>query len=660
LIGVWIQYATWEEKMKEFERARSIFERALEIDHRNSALWIRYADFEIRNKFVNHARNVYDRAVTLLPRVDQFWYKYSYMEEMIGNVDGARQIFERWMKWEPGVQGWSSYVKFEERQQEEGRARGIFERFLECNPNVQSYLKFARWEEARENPSNARSVYERAMEELPPEEKVAKLYLSFAKFEESQSEFERCRIIFKFALEELGGGGVKGEDEEEEEQNLEKKSAIQKERASIQEGMVAFERKFGRRVEIESIVRDRRREEYEKRLGQNEYDYDTWFDLISLEEELGDEMSIREAYERSIANIPQVEEKRYWRRYIYLWIKYALFEELVMKDISRVREIYQTCLSLIPHKQFTFGKIWIHFAKFEIRQDDLMAARKVLGQAIGLTQKTNVFKEYISLETKMGEVDRVRTLYTKFLEANCERAETWIDYGNMEASLQEADRARQIFELGINQPTVDAPELLWKSFIDFEISQNEGDKARLLFERLLERTQHVKVWISFGQFEGNEICGGGIEIARDVFERGYQALRMGENGLKEERVMLLEAWKKVEKKWVKKQKLDLNSSQAKELLVAKEGFALIDQKWPKKIRKRRLIDSSAEKKRWEEYYDYHFPDERREEEIEEGGGSGMTGSLKILEMAKQWKTKQKRERDEEDEEEEDSLKKARK
>lgn len=37
------------------------------------------------------------------------------------------------------------------------------------------------------------------------------------------------------------------------------------------------------------------------------------------------------------------------------------------------------------------------------------------------------------------------------------------------------------------------PELLWKSYIDFEIAQDETENARQLFERLLERTLHVKV-----------------------------------------------------------------------------------------------------------------------------------------------------------------------
>lgn len=34
-IGNWMKYTTWEESQMEFERARSVYERALEVDYRN-------------------------------------------------------------------------------------------------------------------------------------------------------------------------------------------------------------------------------------------------------------------------------------------------------------------------------------------------------------------------------------------------------------------------------------------------------------------------------------------------------------------------------------------------------------------------------------------------------------------------------------------------
>ena len=76
-----------------------------------------------------------------------------------------------------------------------------------------------------------------------------------------------------------------------------------------------------------------------------------------------------------------MQEKRHWRRYIYLWINYAIFEELQAGDADRARQVYEACLDLMPHKSFTFAKVWIMFAHFEVRQKNLTRARKILVSA---------------------------------------------------------------------------------------------------------------------------------------------------------------------------------------------------------------------------------------------------------------------------------------
>ena len=58
--------------------ARSVYERAVDVDYQNVNLWLKYAEMEMRHKNISHARNIWDRAVTLLPRVSQFWYKKKY------------------------------------------------------------------------------------------------------------------------------------------------------------------------------------------------------------------------------------------------------------------------------------------------------------------------------------------------------------------------------------------------------------------------------------------------------------------------------------------------------------------------------------------------------------------------------------------------------
>lgn len=86
-----------------------------------------------------------------------------------------------------------------------------------------------------------------------------------------------------------------------------------------------------------------------------------------------------------------LQEKRYWRRYIYLWINYALFEELEAEDIERTREVFKACLNLIPHKKFTFAKIWLYYAQFEIRQKELATVRKVLVKILLLSDSSVSF-----------------------------------------------------------------------------------------------------------------------------------------------------------------------------------------------------------------------------------------------------------------------------
>ena len=61
--------------------------------------------------------------------------------------------------------------------------------------------------------------------------------------------------------------------------------------------------------------------------------------------------------------------------------------------------------------------------------------------------------------------------------------------------------------------------------VSWEEEGREGGagRVRALFERLLERTKHVKVWMSYALYEGGR--GGGMEGARAVFQRGYAHLK---------------------------------------------------------------------------------------------------------------------------------------
>ncbi|KAH6615163.1 hypothetical protein C7974DRAFT_403398 [Boeremia exigua] len=574
----WMRYASWELEQKEFRRARSIFERALDVDSTSVALWLRYIESEMKHRNINHARNVLDRAVTLLPRVDKLWYKYVYMEETLGNIDGARSVFERWVSWEPEEAAWSSYIKLEKRHGEFERARAIFERFTVVHPEPKNWIKWAKFEEENGTSDLVRDVYGTAVETLGDDFMDEKLFMAYAKFEARLKETERARAIYKFALDRMP----------------------RSKSVNLHKAFTTFEKQYGDRDGIEDVVLSKRRVHYEEQINENPKNYDAWIDFARLEETSGNTDRVRDVYERAIAQIPPTQEKRHWRRYIYLWLFYAVFEESVSKDMARTRQIYQECIRLIPHKRFTFAKLWLMFAHFEVRQSQLTAARKLLGQAIGMCPKDKLFKGYIELEMKLFEFTRCRQLYTKYIEFNGANTQTWIKFAELERGLDDLDRARAIFELAVEEPQLDMPELLWKAYIDFEEGEGEYERTRALYERLLEKTDHVKVWTSWAALEigipdpatddadddvdDKPVSDAAKARARAIFERAHT--RMKDKELKEDRVALLNAWKSFEATH-----------------GSPDDQEKINKQMPRKVKKRRKLDDDS----FEEYVDYIFP-----------------------------------------------------
>jgi crooked neck len=151
----------------------------------------------------------------------------------------------------------------------------------------------------------------------------------------------------------------------------------------------------------------------------------------------------------------------------------------------------------------------------------------------------------VELELQLGEVDRCRAIYSKYLGYMPHNVSAWKALAQLETNCGEIARARGVYELAVSQPVLDMPELLWKGYIDLEIGEGERDKVRALYARLLERTSHVKVWLSFAQYEASEVqslleATQGLTIenngeeniiaetavrARGVFDKAYNTLK---------------------------------------------------------------------------------------------------------------------------------------
>lgn len=133
--------------------------------------------------------------------------------------------------------------------------------------------------------------------------------------------------------------------------------------AALYAAYTKFEKQHGTRSSLESTVLGKRRIQYEDELAQDGRNYDVWFDYARLEESAlldlreegatDDELNkaterVREVYERAVGQVPPGGEKRHWRRYIFLWLYYALFEETETK----VPQISFPSYNLIHHLHF--------------------------------------------------------------------------------------------------------------------------------------------------------------------------------------------------------------------------------------------------------------------------------------------------------------------
>lgn len=600
---LWQRYARWEESQQDFPRARSVWERAIDNDYRNPAIWLGYAEMEMRHRFVNHARNVFDRAVALLPRVDQLWLKYAHMEEMLEQIPLARLVYSRWLKWLPQPSAFFAAIRFELRHGYSVFARGLYQTLVRDHPTSHSYVKFAKFEERHDDFANARAVYERATEELPEHHLTAPFFLSFAKFEERRKQPIRARAIYNFALSKLTNTDVD----------------------DLHRAFTSFEKQQGDRQILDNLLVKKKRLAFNETLAENPFDYDTWYDLLQLEEANSPDDQVRITYERALNNAPPSATKPAWQRYIYIWISYAVWAELSVKSTPSAVEIYSRCISAIPHRhrKFSFGQVWVLYAEAHVRNGNISGARRALGVAIGvLPGEEDVYRAYLALETGLGEVHRARAVLHSWLEKQPRRGDVWLELAALEDELGEAKRAASVLRLAVGVDDVSQMHAVWERLVSAESEAGAGDAAvRDVFEGYVERCDDARAWIGYARFcmrQGEEGC-------RAVFGRAARALkgRVVEGGTGRE--LHADGLREVVGAWVEWEEQVEEGDESEERAERIEKVRALR---PERVQRRREINGA-----WEEVWETVLPEERVDVKARNN---------KLFEAAKLWKIAQTR------------------
>lgn len=608
--GQWMRYARWEiDDNHDFKRARSIMERALEVNVQHVPFWVRYIELELLHKNVNHARNLLDRAVTTLPRSDKLWFMYVQTEESLANYRGVRSVFERWITWKPPMEVWQAYIAFEQRYDEFDNARDIYVRFLQEFPgHLEIWQRWAAYE-ASVPPSDSvqiariRGIFEAGIDELAQRkshnENVALFVRLWAEWEASMREIERARAIYKVVLD------------------LELLTKEQK--SQVFGDFSEFERNHGV-SDTDSTLRLKRLLNLEKNVAENPLDYDSWWELIKAHADKPDTQVI-EMLEESVKTHPaHVSKLTSWRRYVFLWIKLAWYYEFRTSDTGAARATWKRALDTVSRQKFSFAKLWILYCEFELRASDdgLVVARKILGRAIGQTSrnkpKGKIFKHYISLEKKLGEWLRVRKLYERWLELSVLYDESHDsdlgpavlkEYVAFESGLDESERCIGLYEavIQLKSTNLRSLDVYLADYIEYLKDEMLYDQARSVYRQRIEAAPTSQMWVSFALFESQILSPSQMDeldqaedevqflvenhhrrATRKIFAEAFLSYRGKSDA--ENAIRILDAWK------------DYESAHG-----TKEDLDKVLAKMPTEVKKRRTVGGIEES-----YVDYVFPE----------------------------------------------------
>ena len=86
-----------EEKLGDFDRCRKIYEKQIEVYPDNCSTWIEYAEFEAQLEEHERARGIFEVAINRpnLDMPENVWKSYIDMEISLSLYDHVRDLYKR-------------------------------------------------------------------------------------------------------------------------------------------------------------------------------------------------------------------------------------------------------------------------------------------------------------------------------------------------------------------------------------------------------------------------------------------------------------------------------------------------------------------------------------------------------------------------------------
>ncbi|OII74910.1 uncharacterized protein cubi_03041 [Cryptosporidium ubiquitum] len=506
-ISLYLSYAKWESLQNNIPNSRSIFERGILVNYENARIWREYIKLEITNGNINNARNLFERVTHLLPRIDEFWIKYIQMELILKNYINVRHIYKKWIIWKPAPSVYIQYSKFEEECGEIESARQIMKELVFSYPDERNFFLYIKFEQKYNNLLSAEQIINMLIDFLNEIKGTKITHLFFSYISDIFIKEKKIDEAIKLCNE-----GIKILKDEQCIQSV-KDKLFQLFKIGIDE-----------RPENTEWI-NHKLQYYRNRLFLNPQDFDLLFDYTMFIIQYLELDSVLQEYENVIFNY-NINDILNWEKYLYSCLLFTYFFEINQEiNSSNINKMYNYFIHLIKNNQISevngnesgiksselisttgieqnsiLSKIFIYFSNHQLRNGNLNTARKILGIGLGRTPCTKLFDHYIDIEFKLGNFDRCRVLFTKYIEYDPISTDAWIKYMRFEYNLHEIKRVISIAEAAISMPELDSPEIVWQYYIEIMINEKNIESADNIYKRLLEKTQHIQVIINYSTF----------------------------------------------------------------------------------------------------------------------------------------------------------------
>lgn len=467
-------------------------------------LWCSLADYFIRGGHFEKARDVYEEAIQTVMTVRDFgevFDAYAQFEESMISAKMEESTQEDGLNDDDKIDLELRLARFEVLM--DRRSLLLNSVLLRQNPhNVLEWHKRVQLQEDKAH--EIINTYTEAVQTVDPQMATGKphtLWVEFAKFYEKHQQIKESRIIFEKALKvryrhvedlasvwcEYAELEIRNDNYEEALKALRRASSVPRKKigTSYHDQKEPVQNRVHKSIKVWSMYAD-----LEESLGtfqSTKAVYNRIIDLriatpqvilnfaTFLEEHKYFEESFK-AYERGIALFKWPHVYDIWNTYLSKFIKRYGGDKL-----ERTRDLFEQCLEKCPPK---FAKnLFLMYAKLE---EDFGLSRHAMTvyeratSAVLKDEQFDVYNIYIKRAAELFGITHTREIYEKAIEKlkDHHAREICIRYADLETKLGEIDRARGIYSYGSQMCDPRLTVHFWKAWHDFEVKHGNEDTFR--------------------------------------------------------------------------------------------------------------------------------------------------------------------------------------